>query len=234
MVSDARRLIALCHDIEGGWGHRDEDAAFARRADRLASRHLDAMLAREAEAGVRATYHVVARLLPRVRDAIARGGHCLGLHSYDHRLDRLQVARSRRAAPDIAGYRPPQSRLTLELTDGTLAAHGFRWLATSASSIGADQPAFVDGLVRIPIHFDDYALHSRGLPYAEWEERALARLQTRAFTCFSLHDCYAELWLPHYRDFLARVRALGRLTTLDEVAGEVERTTPDDVPGSHA
>ena len=150
MGSDAIRLIAVCHDIEAGWGHRAEDAAFARRADRLASRHLEAMLALEAEAGVRATYHVVARLLPRVRDAIARGGHCLGLHSYDHRVDRPQVARCRRAAPGITGYRPPQSRLTPELLDGTLVAHGFRWLASSVSSLGADSPALVEGLVTDP------------------------------------------------------------------------------------
>lgn len=224
MGSDAIRLIAVCHDIEGGWGHRAEDAVFARRADRLASRHLEAMLALEAEAGVRATYHVVARLLPRVRDAIAQGGHCLGLHSYDHQLDRPQVARCRRAAPGITGYRPPQSQLTPELLDGTLVAHGFQWLASSVSSLGADSPALVEGLVRIPIHFDDYALHARGLPFATWGLRALAWIEARPFTCFSLHDCYAQFWLPHYRAFLARVCALGRLTTLGELADDVRRT----------
>jgi hypothetical protein len=225
MPSDAGRLIAVCHDIEGGWGHRVEDAVFARRADRLGSRHLEAMLAVEAAAGVHATYHVVARLLPRVRDAIAQGGHCLGLHSYDHRLDRPQVARCRRAAPGITGYRPPQSRLTPELLDGTLVAHGFEWLASAASSLGTARPVFEDGLVRIPIHFDDYALYARGLAYAAWEDGALARIEGQPFTCFSLHDCYAQFWLPHYRVFLARIRGLGQLTTLGELAEDVRRST---------
>jgi hypothetical protein len=218
MASSATRLVAICHDIERGWGHWDEDGAFGRRADRFAPGYLDAMLLVEAELGVRATYHVVARLLPQVREAITRGDHCLGLHSYDHRIGRPQVARCRRAAPGITGYRPPQSRLTPELVDGTLLAHGFEWLASSARSLGTTQPVFADGLVRIPIHFDDYAMHARDLPYAEWEAAALARIEGQRFTCFSLHDCYGQYWLPDYRAFLVRVRALGRLTTLGALA----------------
>jgi hypothetical protein len=224
------RLIAVCHDIERGWGHRAEDAAFGRRADRLAPGHLDTMLALEAEAGVRATYHVVARLLPRVREAIGRGGHCLGLHSYDHRIGRPQVARCRRVAPEITGYRPPQSRLTAELVDGTLVAHGFEWLASSARSLGSDHPALVEGLVRIPIHFDDHALYAQGLPYSAWEAAALARIQEQTFTCLSLHDCYGQYWLPHYRAFLARVRGLGQLTTLGELAAALRQPDGSGAP----
>ena len=80
----AREDICLFHDVERGLGHRDVDPAFAAAAERDAPAHLDAMLAIEQAAGVRATYDVVGILLPEVRDRIAAGGHCLAFHSYDH------------------------------------------------------------------------------------------------------------------------------------------------------
>ena len=41
------------------------------------------------------------------------------------------------------------------------------------------------------------------------------------FTTIGLHDCYAAHWLPRYRRFLYRLREIGELRTLDEVAAEV-------------
>ena len=133
------------------------------------------------------------------------------------------MARCRRAAPGITGYRPPQSRLTPELVDGTLVAHGFQWLAGSAASLGtAPRPSW-KAWSGIPIHFDDHALYARGLPFPTWEGNALARIQARPLTGFSLHDCYGQFWLPHYRAFLARVRGLGQLMTLGELASRLRR-----------
>ncbi|MEB3170711.1 MAG: hypothetical protein VKK43_05000 [Synechococcaceae cyanobacterium] len=77
-----------------------------------------------------------------------------------------------------------------------------------------------NGIVRIPILFDDYALHRDGQPFAEWKETALRHIRSHDFVAFSLHDCYAHLWLPHYGAFLQELRGLGRLCTLDQVAAE--------------
>ena len=60
------------------------------------------------------------------------------------------------------------------------------------------------GIAQIPIAFDDFALH-QGIPYEQWEARALARARGRQFLAFSLHDCYGPAWLPHYRSFLERL-----------------------------
>ena len=90
----------------------------------------------------------------------------------------------------------------------------------------AARPVLVDGLVRIPIHFDDYALYAQGQAYAAWEEGALARIEGQPFTCFSLHDCYAQFWLPHYTECSwLGYEALGQLTTLGELAEDVRRST---------
>jgi hypothetical protein len=60
-----------------------------------------------------------------------------------------------------------------------------------------------------------------GEPFEQWRDEALAAIDAHEFVAFSLHDCYAEHWLPHYADFLAAVRARGRLRTLDQVAADV-------------
>jgi hypothetical protein len=121
----------------------------------------------------------------------------------------------------LKGYRPPQSRLSADLGDGNLSFHGFEWLASSAWSLGFRAPRMENGIVKIPILFDDYEMFRKGVPFAEWRARALALVDTRPFVAFSLHDCYAEHWLPHYAGFLADIRARGQLRTLDEVAADV-------------
>ena len=78
-----------------------------------------------------------------------------------------------------------------------------------------------NGLVKIPILFDDYEMFRNGVPFAKWRQKALALVDADEFVAFSLHDCYADFWLPHYAEFLAEVRERGRLRTLDEVAAEV-------------
>ena len=238
------KTIAICHDVERGHGHRQTDPAHAVHADAGADAALEAMLAIERAAGVHATYSVVGVFLDEVRERIAAGGHALAFHSWDHPVAATQTLRARvrdrlagrppAHAHDarqlglcrdvdyrLKGYRPPQSRLTPGLADRNLSHHGFEWLASSAASLRRTTPVLENGIVKIPILFDDYAMFRDGEPFARWRERALAAIDAHEFVAFSLHDCYADHWLPHYEELLAAVRACGRLRTLDEVAADV-------------
>ena len=67
----------------------------------------------------------------------------------------------------------------------------------------------------------DFDLFQRRLSYEEWEAKAIRQIQERDFVAFGLHDCYAQYWLPHYADFLKKIREMGRLRTLDQIAHEV-------------
>jgi hypothetical protein len=217
-----RRTISICHDVERGLGHAEEDPAFARRAERASSRDLEAM--REIEAGldVRATYCVVGSLLPELRDVLDESGHCLAFHSFDHRIDReRQLRHCRQVDYRLKGYRPPRSRITPELSDRNLLFYNFEWLASSPASLGVKGPELRAGVVRLPVHFDDFPMYWAGLPYADWERRALAQIARSDFTAIGLHDCYAPYWLPRYRGFLEHVQEMGELRTLDEVAADV-------------
>jgi hypothetical protein len=215
-------VICLCHDIERGQGHRDLDPPFATFADAHAPRSLEEILAVEREFGIRGTYHILGCFFGEVREPIAQAGHAIGFHSYDHGLTEPQVDRCRALSTSVKGYRPPQSRLTPELRDENLASLGFEWIASSVRSLGTGVPVLGNGVVRIPIHFDDYPLYARGMPYEEWEEAALHTITQSKFVCFSLHDCYAPSWLPHYRQFLRKITSLGTLATLDDVCPGVK------------
>lgn len=241
----AGRTICVCHDIERGYGHRRTDPDFSHVADATSDAHLDRMLDIENDAGMTATYNVVGILLPAVRSRIEAGGHCLGFHSYDHEIEpgglrRVLEAMRRRVSADnhgrsssdqlprcraldyrVKGYRPPQSVITRELTDDNLLWHNFEWLATSAYYLRVKEPFLENRLVKIPVHFDDFELYRSGLSYATWETRALAAIEANELVAFSLHDCYAHLWLPHYARLLGRLRDLGATKTLNDVASDV-------------
>lgn len=214
--------VCVCHDVERGWGHLEEDPAFAARADRSAPEHLDRMLAVEATAGVRATYDVVGFFLPEIAERLHSAGHCVAFHSYDHAgpdedggLD--QLGRCRQVDYRLKGYRPAQSRLTDELTDDNLALHNFEWLASSRWSFGFDRPQLANGIAHIPICLDDHDLHL-GADYVTWEAAALSSLASVPVPVLSLHDCYGDRWLAEYPSLLAKLGDLGDFRTLDQVA----------------
>lgn len=216
--------IHVCHDIERGWGHLDDDPEFAGRAAADAPAHLDRMLGLEAAAGVRATYSVVGFVLPEVADPIRAGGHCLAFHSFDHAVaDEAgvddQLGRCREIDYRLKGYRPAQSVLTAELTDANLAWHNFEWLASSRHSLGSSRPVLHDGVVRIPILFDDFPLHG-GVAYDRWLSESLRVLAHADTRVFSLHDCYGDAWLGHYASLLRSLGELGTFRTLDELAAD--------------
>jgi hypothetical protein len=177
----------------------------------------------EAALGVRATYCVVGSIMGEVRAGIEANGHCVAFHSFDHRLKRRnQLPRCRQVDYRIKGYRPPRSVITRELTDRKLLFHNFEWLASSAPSLGTPRPVLRNGLVRLPIALDDFALHNRpGVSFDDWAAGALQLVADNDFTAIGLHDCYAQHWLPHYQTLLERMSGLAELHTLNEVAAEI-------------
>lgn len=217
------RTICVCHDIERGLGHVVEDPSFAAAADHRARADLEEMLTIEEEMDIRATYNVVGSFLQEVRAQIQTRGHCLAFHSFDHRPESEQLAKCRLVDANIKGYRPPQSVLTAELDASNLMSHQFEWLASSAYSLGIQLPEWQNGILKIPIAFDDFALYRHGETYKIWEKRALHRIQKSSFIAFSLHDCYAPFWLPYYRHFLGKISKMGNFKTLEEVADQWKR-----------
>jgi hypothetical protein len=237
------KTICLCHDIERGLGHRQVEPQFAESADAISGASLAAMLDVERVLGVRATYNVVGTLLPDVREPIALGGHCLGFHTFDHHLEprgrwrslarrvavghardgvppNLQLGRCRTLDYRIKGYRPAQSRIGADTDDERLAHHNFEWLASSARSLGFERPRIENGIVKIPIRFDDFSLHE-SVPYEQWEARALDLARETDFLAFSLHDCYADRWLERYPALIGCLLEMGEFKTLDAIAAEV-------------
>jgi len=59
------------------------------------------------------------------------------------------------------------------------------------------------------------------MKYADWEHQAIRKIEENPFVAFSMHDCYAHFWLPHYQRLLETLTSLGHLKTFDEVASEV-------------
>src|SRR5439155_14681765 len=175
----------------------------------------------ESDLGCRTTYNVLGLLHDAVRHGIEAADHAVAFHSYDHRVEKPQLRACREIDYRLKGYRPPRSIITRELTDANLCFHNFEWLASSARSLGLEQPRMTGGLVKLPILMDDWDLYRSGMDYARWEERLLKTIDGHAFAAVGLHDCYAPFWLPHYRGLLERLGTLGRLATMDEVAAEV-------------
>jgi len=110
------------------------------------------------------------------------------------------------------------------LSEENFCFHNFEWLASSTDSLGFVTPQMLNRLVKIPIAFDDYELYRDGLSWDAWETRALDAIGQSDFIAFSLHDCYAPFWLPHYNAFLDKVRGLGTLRTMNEVLNAVVRS----------
>jgi len=212
------RTICVSHDIERELGHVAVAPDFAAVAARQSGPNLRRMLEIEARRGVRGTYNVVGCVMNEVRTDIERGGHEVSFHSHDHTGGLNQLGLCRQIDYRIKGYRPPNSRLTAELTDDYLAFHNFEWLASSPRSIGTAEPGLRGGIAYVPIRFDDFGMHSAGQPFDAWEAQALDTVGQHAFTAFGLHDCYAEHWLDRFDGFLEKLEDLGQLRTVGEVA----------------
>lgn len=220
--------ICVFHDVE-----EDVHAPVGQTECREALRR---MLDTEAQRGVKVTYNVVGTLWPGVREAVAAGGHCLGLHSYNHQLEEDgQLGRARAVDLQVRGYRPPQSILTAELDDYALSYHNFEWLMNSAQVFGFAEVRLENGIVKLPVHLDDYPLHTGELDYPRWLERLRALLNSRRFVAVGLHDCYARHWIDRYGALLDELRGAGELRNADEIADRTfMRSAAMDAPAARA
>ena len=216
------KIICLAHDIEEGLGHVNEDPKFSVNADHTSNQNLKEMLSIEKEMDLSATYFVVGCLMNKIREKIEQDGHCIGFHSYDHDMNKDQLPMCREIDYRIKGYRPPQSKITTELSDENLCFFNFEWLASSSYSFDKIKLPFIQNrIVKIPILFDDFEMYQKQVNYKDWEHNAIKSIEENEFVAFCLHDCYAHYWLPHYRKFLNKICGMGEFKTMNEVANEM-------------
>ena len=215
------KTICLNHDIEMGLGHVGIDSKMVQEANKFSPTFLEEMLRIERELNINATYNVLGCIMNEVRERIQRDGHCISFHSYDHRIERSQLRKCRLIDYRTKGYRAPMSKLTPDLSDENLCLHNFEWLASSRRSLGFETPRLENRIVKIPILFDDYEMYEKNTDYIDWEKKAISAIKENKFVAFGLHDCYGKFWLPNYKEFLKKIRGLGVLKTMDEVASEI-------------
>ena len=212
-AADERPVITIFHDIE-------EDVDTPVSAAECAN-HLARMLQIEGQFGVNATYDILGTLFDAKRRQIwaSNGRHSIAFHSYDHNIrNDGQLTKCRNVDLRVRGYRPPQSRITSELSDYNLTYLNFEWLASSAASLGFSRCRLQNGLVKIPIHLDDFPLYRGTMRFEEWEGQVLSTLRVNRYVAIGLHDCYGDRWLPHYPDLLKKLGALGRFMTADDLS----------------
>ncbi len=214
------KTICINHDIERGLGHLDIDKKMAQEANKSSQKYLEEMLSIERELNIKATYNVVGCIFNDVREKIEIDGHCIAFHSFDHSFEGGQLYRCKDIDYRIKGYRTPRSELTPELTEEKLCFNNFEWLASSAYSFGFNEPIMENRIVKIPILFDDYDLYKKNISFEVWEKKAISQIKENYFVAFGLHDCYGEFWLPHYKEFLKKIKGSGVIKTMNEVSTE--------------
>ncbi len=211
----SRPIVCVYHDIEENVD-TDINPETCRRA-------LLQMLEIEHRQAATVTYNILGKMFPRVAPIVASAGkHSIAFHSYDHRIDDLrQLSQVREVDLQVKGYRPPRSVITAELSDYSLVYHNFEWLMSSATSLGFDTPRLDGGLVKIPVHFDDYSLATGRETYRQWFDRVMKAVEARSFIAIGLHDCYAQFWLEKYPELLDRLKSVGELWTCNDVLNDV-------------
>ncbi|MCW5977812.1 MAG: hypothetical protein KIT09_07025 [Bryobacteraceae bacterium] len=204
--------ICLFHDIE-----EDVDTPVSRRECR---ENLLRMLELERQAGVRVTYSVLGALFTEKRPVIGSYGFdSFAFHSFNHRTEDLsQLERVRKVDLRVKGYRPPQSRMGPELGDYELTYHNFEWLLSSAGSLGNAQPSLENGIVKIPVHLDDFELHRGGVDFSRWRDSAFELLERHPVAAIGLHDCYGRKWIGGYEALLADLKKHHAFWTCDDIA----------------
>ncbi len=208
-------VICVYHDLEENVD-TDVDPGACRAA-------LLQMLEVERLQKANVTYNILGSIFRRVAPLVASAGeHSIAFHSYNHSIDDLQqLPRVREVDLQVKGYRPPRSVITPELTDYSIAYHNFEWLMSSASSLGFDLPRLEGGIVKIPVHIDDYRLATGAETYEHWLGRVLEAVKLKSFIAIGLHDCYSQHWLEKYPHLLERLASAGELWTCDQVLNHV-------------
>ena len=229
-IPDARRKsakeqICISHDVEE---NVDTKISSAECADNLSR-----MLQIEQSFGLDVTYNVLGTLFQRKNAEIKafNPNHSIGFHSFNHDLkDQAQLPKCRAVHLRVRGYRPPQSRITAELTDYNLTLHNFEWFACSARRLGHSDCRLENGVVKIPIYLDDYALFL-GKPYDQWESELLSHARAMSFLGLGLHDCYAGKWLGSYTDLLDKLLNMKQSVNADEISDRMFLDASDQSAG---
>jgi hypothetical protein len=222
-----RTVVCITHDIE-----EDVDTPVTVEECRAA---LDRMLAIEKSRGIRATYNVLGTLfhakVPVIR---ASDDHSIAFHSYNHDLeDERQLPKTRGIDRQVKGYRPPRGIITSELTDDELVLFDYEWLMSGAARFGFSDVRLTRGVVKIPVHIDDYLLHAKGFTFEQWLARLDAFGANNTVVTLGLHDCYAKHWIDRYPALLDHLGSIGDFWTADDVvsyeffkaAKELEQTS---------
>jgi len=219
--------ICLFHDIEE---NVDTPISAAECQENLRR-----ILQIESNCGLDGTYSVLGNIFKQKRDVIlaSNARHSLGFHSFDHRFEAGdQLRQCRTMDLRVRGYRPPRSQITAELTEYNLTFLNFEWLASSSGSLGQAACHLQNGIVKIPIHFDDYPLYKGTLGYSEWESKVLHLASRHPVFGLGLHDCYAGFWLEHYPQLLEKLAAIGRFVGADELCnGMLLQASQDSIVG---
>jgi len=213
-------LACIFHDIE-----EDVDTEISPAE---CAENLQRMLDVEKSFGLRTTYDILGTLFARKREQIraVNSQHSIAFHSFNHDLaDLAQLRKCRGVDLRVRGYRPPQSQITAELTDYNLAFANFEWLALSTRSLGYGDCRLESGVVKIPIHADDYSLHL-GKPYEQWESELLGQARNAPYFGLGLHDCYGKKWLERYPELLEKLLAIKPIVSADTICDSVLLNAP--------
>jgi hypothetical protein len=207
----ARTVVCISHDIE-----ENVDTPVTVEECRAA---LDRMLAIEKSRGIRATYNLLGSLFQdKVRAVRAVDNHSIAFHSYNHDLqDEKQLPKTRTIDLRVKGYRPPKGLITAELTDDALVHYDYEWLMSGAARFGFSDVRVTRGLVKIPVHIDDYLLQAKGFTFEQWVARLRALLTDNSVVTIGLHDCYAKHWIDRYPALLADLGSIAEFWTADEI-----------------
>ena len=213
---DQSPRICLFHDIEE---NIDTDIS-----PNECESNLRQVLQIEQEFNIDGTFNVVGTMYQRKREIISKfnARHSLGFHSFNHQLDEgEQLQRCRAVDLRVRGYRPARSQIAPELNDYNLALWNFEWFASSSGSLQHTTCKLQNGIVKIPVHFDDYPLFKGTIDYDQWESRVLQLAQMHPVVGLGLHDCYAGMWLPHYPQLLEKLRMIGSFVSADDVCNNL-------------
>lgn len=163
-------IVTTFYDVEGDHARAGKTAAEIATLSRIAEI--------ERRCGIRSTYNVVARFAleaPAAVAELARAGHEIASHSYDHSilttLSRAAIAENLSRTKqtfaelgiEILGHRSPQSDWDDRVLDA-LVASGYRW---SAENGAEPYPYRIrrtagGGLWRFPVADDDWRYESAG------------------------------------------------------------------------
>ncbi len=189
-TSNATNIITFYHDIE-----QDIDSKANPEECRQMVKEF---LKLEKKYSVPATYNVVGKIFegqPDLIEWIKQEGQEVAYHSYNHQSDWQpryfadEIRLCRKVSPIPVGYRSPSSQWD-KTTLSTLWENGFLWNAEGDTH---KEPYFIHkGLVRLPIAFDDWPLHTNTMNVNAWVQHFVESFTKRNYIALGLHDSVAS------------------------------------------